>query len=527
MMAHRHRSGSDPGAPMVIDSGARGLEQSRWHSAAGLSQYSTIPRNEPDTDEQRVLQGPTMQSYQKTIASLVPAEAFPRVWQTISLILELEVSRHRTASAAEKSSPGPEPGFTQQAIQAAVTTAIKTSLETALQDTFGRYVPSISPPDSSRTGSSAPTYASVAASQGPSLRHLSRTPSIEKPIPARHDSELLIRNRGAPEQITKRSPPEIVQAVNNALPEPAAIAARKLPSGDTAVVFNIPITSLPKDDAWVQSAFGAEAHIARRVYTVVAKNVRTSATLGDLADLAAEISNTNNVEVVSVKPMRSRSEAGPRRTLILNVASPPEANVLCELGAVIAAEICPCGPYEESLQPRQCYSCYQYGHIARHCKAEPRCGRCGATAHKEGTQCPAANGSAPAKCLLCKRGHPAWSGSCPVAEEQRTRAKEAYLYRPTRFQEHSRPTRSLGAPVLNHSDSEPAAKRKRPIGRPPGTRNNIDRNGPTTHPNTISAAFTRQSRPASVSTPQRDTYAQPRTFPQSQPTANYRNPTHD
>jgi hypothetical protein len=45
-----------------------------------------------------------------------------------------------------------------------------------------------------------------------------------------------------PADLAKRTPAEIIQAINQASTKKGAIAARKLPSGDTVVTFNDPAT---------------------------------------------------------------------------------------------------------------------------------------------------------------------------------------------------------------------------------------------------------------------------------------------
>jgi len=57
-----------------------------------------------------------------------------------------------------------------------------------------------------------------------------------KRIPKRLNKEILVRGSAGP-ALTRRSPQEIVQAVNRVSKKKGAIAARKLPSGDVIVTF--------------------------------------------------------------------------------------------------------------------------------------------------------------------------------------------------------------------------------------------------------------------------------------------------
>jgi hypothetical protein len=63
-----------------------------------------------------------------------------------------------------------------------------------------------------------------------------------KTIPHRINREILVRGASIPADLVKRTPVEIIQAVNQASAKKGAIAAQKLPSGDTVVTFSNPTT---------------------------------------------------------------------------------------------------------------------------------------------------------------------------------------------------------------------------------------------------------------------------------------------
>lgn len=56
-----------------------------------------------------------------------------------------------------------------------------------------------------------------------------------KTIPQRINREILVRGADLPAELARRTPAEIIQAINNTSAKQGAIAARKLPSGDTVV----------------------------------------------------------------------------------------------------------------------------------------------------------------------------------------------------------------------------------------------------------------------------------------------------
>ena len=164
--------------------------------------------------------------------------------------------------------------------------------------------------------------------------------------------------------------------------------------------------------------------------------------------------------------MQPRTEEATKVNLILGLASPEEANTLCRNEVFIDAQVFRCEPFEESLQPRQCFACFQFGHIARHCRAIKRCGHCATTAHPEGEQsCPVKAGTAQAKCILCNGTHAAWSRSCPVAKGHWDKAREAYQYRPAYFDvREPNARRNLVESRGLHEPSITVKKRGRPLG---------------------------------------------------------------
>ena len=84
-----------------------------------------------------------------------------------------------------------------------------------------------------RSATQGRSWAAVAAGPGQGLQA-----QPTKIIPQRADRELLVRGANVSADLAQRSPVEIIQAINQASTKQGAIAARKLPSGDTVVTFN-------------------------------------------------------------------------------------------------------------------------------------------------------------------------------------------------------------------------------------------------------------------------------------------------
>lgn len=97
----------------------------------------------------------------------------------------------------------------------------------------------------------------------------------KKIIPGRLNKEILVRGSTEP-SLTRRSPQEIVQAVNGASRRKGAVAARKLPSGDVIVTFRDAEAKEwhAKNGGWIGAAFGEAAKEAKRTFVVLVKGMR-------------------------------------------------------------------------------------------------------------------------------------------------------------------------------------------------------------------------------------------------------------
>jgi hypothetical protein len=115
------------------------------------------------------------------------------------------------------------------------------------------------------TAARARTWAAVAAGEA-------EHPA--KRIPGRLNKEILVRGSAVP-ALTRRSPQEIVQAVNGVSTKKGAIAARKLPSGDVIVTFQDAETKNwhSANGEWIGTAFGESAKEAKRTFAVLMKGM--------------------------------------------------------------------------------------------------------------------------------------------------------------------------------------------------------------------------------------------------------------
>ncbi|EAQ84182.1 hypothetical protein CHGG_10586 [Chaetomium globosum CBS 148.51] len=267
------------------------------------------------------------------------------------------------------------------------------------------------------------TWAAVAAHRAVPPQSQPNTPT--KIVPTRINKEILVRGRGMPADLAKRTPQETIQAVNQVSVKKGAVAARRLPSGDTIVTFQsaggIETGSFDESPNWIKGGFWR-------------------ARLKEEQEEPFAVLLIRRVEERTSK----RVYRGGRKATRSNgcwslLTSQEEARKACDEGVIWRAQLLDCEPYWAALSPTQCYKCWKWGHTQHYCKATPLCPRCGTKAHGEGgregeAQCPTHKNEISLRCPACGGRHPAWSGECPEKSKVLAKAKEAYQFRPRTYE---------------------------------------------------------------------------------------------
>ncbi|KAG5985802.1 hypothetical protein E4U52_000906 [Claviceps spartinae] len=163
-------------------------------------------------------------------------------------------------------------------------------------------------------------------------------------VPSRVHREVVIKGTTISDAATGRKPEEIVTAVNGAIKAPAAVAARRLRSGDTVITFKESARPHVETDGWVKTAFGPDAVLSRRLYTVIVKSfpVRLS-DKQDQTEIARRLSASNGpIAKVTARKPRASAKFAP---LIIAVDGVEAANKQCREGIVYQSEIFDVEPY--------------------------------------------------------------------------------------------------------------------------------------------------------------------------------------
>jgi hypothetical protein len=456
--------------PMVVDSGLAGLEQSVHHPRAGVSATGT-PLPGSGSGAGKGVEGlgvstDLMQSFKDLVA--------------IGKEVEFEQTLHKALRDAFQRGASSTTHNNNNNIHQELR-AIRSTI-----DQLTRVPPAQSSADTSRK-----TWAAVAAAAAGAGGPAVYTPKVV--VPERRNREIVVKATDLAPELAARTSVEIVEAVNKAMGGGSgsgrAVAARRMPSGDTVLTFSSNTDTITKDTEWVQTAFGHTAEVKRREFTVVAKGLPAARlrTIHDPQALLAELrQHTKGINRCRAHLPRQPGTRFAEVTLHMDsVATAQEA---CRFGVVFEAQIFNVEPYYAAAQVRRCFHCHSFGHIGRYCSKPARCGHCAATAHAGGeARCPEAADSGKKRCVNCSGAHTAWSRDCPTAQKEIERARQAYKHRPLQFAvtmgsgaaeatpQCPPPTQDLEGfqvvtsrkqqrPPSQRDPSQPPAKRGRPTG---------------------------------------------------------------
>lgn len=310
----------------------------------------------------------------------------------------------------------------------------------------------------------ARSYAAAARSNPTNLPN----PQIQ-PVPRTLTREVRVSRRDCPDTTKSelQDPAKVVPLLNQAIAKFSngqVEAARALPSGDLILRVDSAQTQqdLHRQNGWTE-ALGAGTRLNRPRFTVLVKSVRLDALDCSNQEVARgtlvhQNPHLGKVEIIHIGRERARQVGGPARssTVLVDVASPQQANLLIQEGLVLGYIHHTVELFHRDCRVTRCYQCQSLGHMARVCRHKACCGWCASKEHSNDKECPRRAKDQPARCANCRGDHPAWAGQCPVRQEAATRAREAFLTRPTQFAEdHS-------FPPLSRQADEPriAAKRK-------------------------------------------------------------------
>lgn len=93
-------------------------------------------------------------------------------------------------------------------------------------------------------------------------------------------------------------------------------------------------------------------------------------------------------------------------------------------GMVWDGQIHLCQLYDRACRVKQCFRCYNYGHIGTQCNAAQICGYCTELHETKHCKQKGVEGFTP-RCAVCKGVHTAWSNACPARKKEMGRVEQA------------------------------------------------------------------------------------------------------
>ena len=294
-------------------------------------------------------------------------------------------------------------------------------------------------------GKAAASWAQVAAQANsrhmapPPQPHGSPNSKSQTPVTAYKDRVVTVklkdhgvaqRYRSHPAAWTKQH----VESSIKAHPETNSvkvIAAFQLKSGDIQVVTSTTneATQLKENQAWLEG-LGEQAELIVSTYGVIVHGISTnSINIKDQTATIQQLVADNSTVIPKAKISYIgwlTKEAHQKRasSIVVEFTDPEMANAIIYAGMVWDGQIHQCQLYDRACRVKQCFRCYNYGHIGTQCSASQVCGYC--TEQHESKHCTrkAVEGFTP-RCAVCKDAHTAWSNACPARKKELRRVEQA------------------------------------------------------------------------------------------------------
>jgi len=141
-----------------------------------------------------------------------------------------------------------------------------------------------------------------------------------------------------------------------------------------------------------------------------------------MRDELEQENNSRNLTVAEITLLRRsqkhRNKVAAHHSVLIFTHSAKEADECLQRGMIIKGRFYYPEKYTPELNITQCYKCYKFGHLAKHCKSKQKCGNCGNEDHET------ANCTKETKCLGCGQPHPAWHVECSKRDEEGARLQE-------------------------------------------------------------------------------------------------------
>jgi hypothetical protein len=209
------------------------------------------------------------------------------------------------------------------------------------------------------------------------------------------------------------------------------VAAHQLKSGDIQIFTSstTETTKLKENKGWIRG-LGEHAELILPSYGVIVHGISTNsinikdqqATIQQL--LADNYTVIPKAEITFVGWLTKESPLKRASSIVVEFTNPEMANAIIYAGMVWDGQIHICQLYDRACRVKQCFRCYNYGHIGTQCNAAQTCGYCSELHETKNCRQKGVEGFTP-KCAVCTGAHTAWSNACPARKKEMGRVEQA------------------------------------------------------------------------------------------------------
>jgi hypothetical protein len=252
------------------------------------------------------------------------------------------------------------------------------------------------------------------------------------------------------------------------------VAAHQLKSGDIQIFTSTTAeaTQLKQNRGWIKG-LGEHAELVVPTYGVIVHGIPTNSI--NIKDQKATIQRiiADNYTVIPNAQISHigwlTKEAATKRasSIVVEFTDPETANAIIYAGMAWEGRIHQCQLYDRACRVKQCFRCYNYGHIGTQCNASQVCGYCAEQHEAKHCKQKGVEGFTP-RCAVCKGAHTAWSNACPARRKEMQRVEQAKEARSIYWHVPSKEDTSHPEPhnTRNTNPSQEAQERSRPIPAP-------------------------------------------------------------
>lgn len=297
----------------------------------------------------------------------------------------------------------------------------------------------------SGTGNTAATWAQVAAqAKGappppPPAAHGITTAKAPPAVTAYKDRVVTVKlkDHGVAQRFRAHSAAWIRQQVQISIRDNTAtkvikvVAAHQLKSGDIQIFASTTAEAaqLKQNPGWVKG-LGVHAELVVPTYGVIVHGIPTNSINIKDQDATIQRMLADNYTVIPHAKISYigwlTKEATLKRasSIVVEFTDPEMANAIIYAGMAWEGQIHQCQLYDRACRVKQCFRCYNYGHIGTQCDAAQTCGYCAELHETKTCRQKGVEGFTP-RCPVCKDAHTAWSNACPARRKEMGRIELA------------------------------------------------------------------------------------------------------